>query len=136
MLEISRPTDAVTLAAGITTNTTTQTVRGRTGYKTFWAEVVGTGAVTATGVMANGPRFEATAAALEKRRFTAEDVGRMTGKRSHRGDRQVPASHSSLGITSDGNGPVGADCKLSRGVAPREEFDAWLVGGKRKRGEL
>ena len=43
-----RPTDAVTLAAGITTNTTTQTVRGRTGYKTFWAEVVGTGAVTAT----------------------------------------------------------------------------------------
>ena len=47
MLEISRPTDAVTLAAGITTNTTTQTVRGRAGYKTFWAEVVGTGAVTA-----------------------------------------------------------------------------------------
>lgn len=48
MLEISRPTDIVTLAAGITTNTTTQTVRGRAGYKTFWAEVVGTGAVTAT----------------------------------------------------------------------------------------
>ena len=47
MLEISRPTDAVTLATGITTNTTTQTVRGRAGYKTFWAEVVGTGAVTA-----------------------------------------------------------------------------------------
>jgi len=47
MLEISRPTDAVTLAADITTNTTTQTVRGRAGYKTFWAEVIGTGAVTA-----------------------------------------------------------------------------------------
>ena len=47
MLEISRPTDAVTLAAGITTNITTQTGRGRAGNKTFWAEVVGTGAVTA-----------------------------------------------------------------------------------------
>ena len=45
MLEISRPTDIVTLAADITTNTTTQAVRGRAGYKTFWAEVVGTGAV-------------------------------------------------------------------------------------------
>ncbi|MBF0262294.1 MAG: hypothetical protein HQL97_10735 [Magnetococcales bacterium] len=48
MLDIARPTDSVVLVAGVTTNTTSPTVRGRVGYKTFWAEVVGTGAVTAT----------------------------------------------------------------------------------------
>ncbi len=48
MLEIARPTDSVVLIAGVTSNTTSPTVRGRIGYKTFWAEVVGTGAVTAT----------------------------------------------------------------------------------------
>lgn len=48
MLDIARPTDSVVLIAGVTSNTTSPTVRGRIGYKTFWAEVVGTGAVTAT----------------------------------------------------------------------------------------
>lgn len=48
MFELDHPTDTVVLAAGITTNTTTPSVRGRTGYKAFWAEVIGTGAVTAT----------------------------------------------------------------------------------------
>ena len=48
MFELDHPTDTAVLAADITTNTTTQSVRGRTGYKTFWAEVIGTGAVTAT----------------------------------------------------------------------------------------
>lgn len=36
------------LASGVTTNTTSATVAGMTGNKTFWAEVVGTGSVTAT----------------------------------------------------------------------------------------
>ena len=36
------------LASGVTTNTTSATSAGMTGNKTFWAEVVGTGAVTAT----------------------------------------------------------------------------------------
>ena len=48
MFDISRPVDSFTLASGVTSNTTVGPVRGRTGYKTFWAEVLGTGAVTAT----------------------------------------------------------------------------------------
>lgn len=48
MFEITRPTDTVRMMTGVTTNTTSDTIRGRIGYKTFWAEVVGTGAVTAT----------------------------------------------------------------------------------------
>lgn len=38
----------LTLASGVTTNTTSATVAGMTGNKTFWAEVVGTGSLTAT----------------------------------------------------------------------------------------
>lgn len=38
----------LTLISGVTTNTTSATIAGITGGKTFWAEVVGTGAVTAT----------------------------------------------------------------------------------------
>ena len=39
---------AESLASGVTTNTTSATTPGKSGNKTFWAEVVGTGAVTAT----------------------------------------------------------------------------------------
>lgn len=38
----------LTIASGVTTNTTTAAVAGVSGYKTFWMEVRGTGAVTAT----------------------------------------------------------------------------------------
>lgn len=38
----------LTIASGVTTNTTTAAVAGVNGYKTFWMEVRGTGAVTAT----------------------------------------------------------------------------------------
>lgn len=38
----------ITIASGVTTNTTTAAVAGVSGAKTYWARVVGTGAVTAT----------------------------------------------------------------------------------------
>lgn len=38
----------LTIASGVTTNTTTAAVAGVNGDKTYWARVVGTGAVTAT----------------------------------------------------------------------------------------
>ncbi len=38
----------LTIASGVTTNTTTAAVAGVSGAKTYWARVVGTGAVTAT----------------------------------------------------------------------------------------
>jgi len=44
----SRPVDILPLASGITSNTTSATTRGHIGSKTFWAEVVGTGAVAVT----------------------------------------------------------------------------------------
>lgn len=39
---------SLTLASGVTSNTTSTAVAGVPGNKTFWAEVTGTGAVTAT----------------------------------------------------------------------------------------
>lgn len=39
---------SLTVASGVTTNTTTTPVAGVSGDKTYWARVVGTGAVTAT----------------------------------------------------------------------------------------
>jgi hypothetical protein len=39
---------SLTLASGVTSNTTSASVSGVTGPKTFWGEVSGTGAVTAT----------------------------------------------------------------------------------------
>lgn len=47
-VSLSSPVGVTTLASGVTTNTTSATTAGVGGYKTFWAEVVGTGAVTAT----------------------------------------------------------------------------------------
>lgn len=38
----------LTIASGVTTNTSSTPVAGVSGNKTFWAEVTGTGAVTAT----------------------------------------------------------------------------------------
>ena len=38
----------LTIASGVTTNTTTAAVAGVSGDKTYWARVAGTGAVTAT----------------------------------------------------------------------------------------
>lgn len=38
----------LTIASGVTTNTTTAAVAGVSGEKTYWARVAGTGAVTAT----------------------------------------------------------------------------------------
>lgn len=38
----------LTIASGVTTNTTTAAVAGVRGEKTYWARVAGTGAVTAT----------------------------------------------------------------------------------------
>lgn len=40
--------DSLTIASGVTTNTTTAAVAGVSGDKTYWARVAGTGAVTAT----------------------------------------------------------------------------------------
>ena len=40
--------DSLTIASGVTTNTTTAAVAGVSGDKTYWARVSGTGAVTAT----------------------------------------------------------------------------------------
>ena len=42
------PAQSLTIASAVTTNTTTTPVAGVSGNKTFWAEVTGTGAVTAT----------------------------------------------------------------------------------------
>lgn len=38
----------LTVASGVTTNTTTDTVSGVLGNKTYWGQVIGTGAVTQT----------------------------------------------------------------------------------------
>ena len=40
--------NSLTLASGVTTNSTSTAVAGVPGVKTFWGEVAGTGAVTAT----------------------------------------------------------------------------------------
>lgn len=42
------PAQSLTIASGVTTNTTTAAVAGVSGDKTYWARVAGTGAVTAT----------------------------------------------------------------------------------------
>lgn len=42
------PVSTLTIAAGVTTNTTSTPVAGVSGNKTYWAQVAGTGAVTAT----------------------------------------------------------------------------------------
>ena len=41
-------TSTLALISGVTTNTTSATIAGIPGVKTFWGEVSGTGAVTAT----------------------------------------------------------------------------------------
>ncbi len=52
------------LMTAVTTNTTSSAVAGKTGNKTFWAEVVGTGAVSVT-VTIYGARTNAAADGVE-----------------------------------------------------------------------
>ena len=94
----------LTIASGVTTNTTSTPIAGVRGSKTYWAKVDGTGAVTAT-VQFNGCQTAATTYCVPLGSITLSDTTQ---------DYDVPspangtADYPYLGITTTGVTGTGA----------------------------